>query len=80
MGAKPYSWRFALPRHYLITLAIALLILWGLIEVYGRRDVVLIGWLAGFLIATRVVAWLVSRRPPKRDGPPRDFQDGPPSV
>lgn len=75
MPAKPYSLRFALPRHYLITLAVALLILWILIEVFGRTDVVLIGWIVGFLIATRVVRWFVLRRPEKRMGPKRE---GPP--
>lgn len=81
MPAKPYSLRFALPRHYLITLAIALVVLWGLIEVFGRTDVVLIGWVVGFLITTRVVRWFVLRRPerrgePKRKGPPEGGPEG----
>lgn len=70
MPAKPYSLRFALPRHYLITLAVALVILWILVEVFGRTNEVLIGWVIGFLIATRVVRWFVLRRRPKREGPP----------
>lgn len=70
MPAKPFSLRFALPRHYLITLAAALVVLWILVEVFGRTDVVLIGWVVGFLIATRVVRWYALRRPPKRNGPP----------
>jgi Flp pilus assembly protein TadB len=70
MPAKPFSLRFALPRHYLITLAVALVVLWILIEVFGRTDVVLIGWVAGFLIATRVVRWYALRSRPKRNGPP----------
>jgi Flp pilus assembly protein TadB len=65
--AKPYGLRFALPAHYLITLAVALLILWGLVSLYGRTQTVLIGWAIGFLIATRVVRWVVNRRRPKRD-------------
>ena len=64
--AKPYSLRFALPMHYVITLAVALLILWGLIAVYGRNQWVLVGWMVGFLIASRVVRWVVNRRRPKR--------------
>lgn len=70
MPAKPFSLRFALPRHYLVTLAIALVILWILIEVFGRTNEVLIGWVVGFLIATRVVRWYALRRRPKQDGPP----------
>ena len=70
MPAKPYSLRFALPRHYLITLAVALVILWILVEVFGRTNEVLIGWVIAFLIATRVVRWFVLRRRPKREGPP----------
>lgn len=70
MPAKPYSLRFAFPRHYLITLAVALLVLWSLIEIFGRTDVVLIGWIVGFLIATRVVRFFVLRYRPKRKGPP----------
>ncbi len=65
--AKPYSLRFALPLHYIVTLAVALLILWGLISLYGRTQTVLIGWVVGFLIATRVVRWAVNRRRPRRD-------------
>lgn len=82
MPAKPYSLRFALPRHYLITLAVALVILWVLIEVFGRTNEVLIGWVIAFLIATRVVRWFVLRRPPKggwpkREGPPEGGPENP---
>ena len=77
MLAKPYSLRFALPRHYLITLAVALVILWALIELLGRTNEVLIGWVIGFLIATRVVRWLVLRRRPKREGPPEGGPENP---
>ena len=70
MPAKPFSLRFALPRHYLITLAVALVILWILVEVFGRTDVVLISWVVGFLFATRAVRWYALRRRPKRNGPP----------
>jgi hypothetical protein len=65
--AKPYSLRVALPLHYVVTLAVALLVLWGLVTVYGRTQWVLVGWMVGFLIATRVVRWVVSRRRPRRD-------------
>ena len=71
MPAKPFSLRFALPRHYLITLAAALVVLWILVEVFGRTDVVLIGWVVGFLITTRVVRWFVLRRPETRARPER---------
>ena len=70
MPAKPFSLRFALPRHYLITLAAALVVLWSRDEVFGRTDVVLISWVVGFLIAPRAVRWYALRRPPKRNGPP----------
>ena len=70
MPAKPYSLRFALPRHSLITLGVALLILWILVELFGRTDVVLIGWVVGFLVTTRVVRWYVLKQRPKREGPP----------
>jgi Flp pilus assembly protein TadB len=65
--AKPYGLRFALPLHYLATLAVALLVLWGLVAAYGRTQWVLIGWVIGFLIASRVVRWVVNRRRPKRE-------------
>lgn len=65
--AKPYSLRFALPLHYVITLAIALLILWGLVSLYGRTQWVLVSWAVGFLIATRVVRWVMNRRKPTRN-------------
>ncbi len=76
MAGKPYSLRLALPRHYLITLAVALVILWGLVEVWGRTETVLIGWLAGFLVASRVVGWLVRRRTPRRERPSPQGEDG----
>lgn len=66
--AKPYSLRFALPLDYVITLVVGLLILWALVSRYGRTQTVLIGWLVGFLVATRVVRWLVNRRRSRRDG------------
>lgn len=65
--AKPYSLRFALPLHYVITLVVALLILWGLVSLYGRTQTVMIGWLVSFLVATRVARWAANRRRPKRD-------------
>jgi len=77
MPAKPYSLRFALPRHYLITLVVALVILWALVALFGRTDVVLIGWVVGFLIATRVVRWFALRRRPKREGPPEGGPENP---
>ena len=64
--AKPYGLRFALPLHYVATLAVALLVLWGLVAVYGRTQWVLVGWAIAFLVASRVVRWVVNRRR-KRD-------------
>ena len=68
-SARHYSLRFALPLHYIVTLGVALLILWGLVTLYGRTQTVMIGWVVGFLIATRVVRWIVNRRRPARRDP-----------
>ena len=59
--------RLALPIPWLITLAVALVVLAVLIHLYGRGPTVLFGWLIGWLIASRIVNYLVSRRRPKRD-------------
>lgn len=60
------TWRLALPIPWLITLAAALGVLAVLIHFYGRGPTVMFGWLIGWLIASRIVNWIVSRRRPKR--------------
>ncbi len=52
----------ALPIPWLITLAVALIVLWGLVSFFGPTTVVLFGWLAAWLITSRAVNWLVSQR------------------
>ena len=61
------TWRLALPIPWLVTLAVALLVLFALSRVYGATPTVLIGWLIGWLIVSRIVNWAVGRRKPKRD-------------
>jgi len=61
------TWRLALPIPWLVTLAVALVVLGVLIYRYGRGPTVLFGWLIGWLVASRIVNWAVSRRRPKRD-------------
>lgn len=62
------TWRLALPIPWLATLAVALVVLLVLIQVYGRGPTVMFGWLIGWLLASRIVNYVVSRRRPKRDG------------
>jgi hypothetical protein len=42
-------------------LLVGLAVLWGLIAVFGRTDVVLIGWLIGWLGISRGVDFLIRR-------------------
>ena len=60
------TWRLALPIPWLITLAVALVVLLVLVQLYGRGPPVMFGWLIGWLIASRIVNYVVSRRRPKR--------------
>jgi hypothetical protein len=60
------TWRLALPIPWLATLAVALVVLGVLIHVYGRGPTVMFGWLIGWLLASRMVNYVVSRRRPKR--------------
>ncbi len=63
------TWRLALPIPWLVTLAVALVVLFVLIHFYGRGPTVMFGWLIGWLAASRVVNFVVGRRKP-RDLPP----------
>jgi len=56
------TWRLALPVPWLVTLAVALVVLLVLIQLYGRTQTVMFGWLIGWLLASRIVNWIVSRR------------------
>ncbi|WP_430421881.1 hypothetical protein [Phenylobacterium sp.] len=60
------TWRLALPIPWLVTLAAGLVVLAGLVHVYGRGPEVMFGWLIGWLIVSRVVNYLAGRRKPKR--------------
>ncbi|WP_068877786.1 MULTISPECIES: hypothetical protein [unclassified Phenylobacterium] len=62
------TWRLALPIPWLVTLAVALVVLFALTSIYGPTSTVLIGWLIGWLIVSRIVNYIVSRRRPKRSG------------
>jgi hypothetical protein len=61
------TWRLALPIPWIATLAVALVVLLLLIHFYGRTPTVMFGWLIGWLLASRAVNYIVSRRRPKRD-------------
>jgi hypothetical protein len=54
--------KIILPWRYLVLLAIGLIVLLLLIQRYGRSAPVLFGWLAGWLIVSRGVEWVVRRR------------------
>lgn len=56
------TWRLALPIPWLVTLAIALVVLLVLVQLYGRTQTVMFGWLIGWLVVSRIVSWVVSRR------------------
>ena len=60
------TWRLALPIPWLVTLVAALAVLAVLIHFFGRGPVVMFGWLAGWLIASRIVNYVVARRKQKR--------------
>ncbi len=60
------TWRLALPIPWLTTLAVALVVLLVLVHFYGRGPTVMFGWLIGWLLISRIVNYVVSRRPPKR--------------
>lgn len=61
------TWRLALPLPWLATLAVGLVVLAVLVHVYGRGPEVMFGWLIGWLIVSRIVNYVVSRRRPKRE-------------
>lgn len=60
------TWRLALPIPWLVTLAVALVVLLVLVHFYGRGPTVMFGWLIGWLLVSRIVNYVVSRRRPKR--------------
>ena len=60
------KWRLVLPWRYVVMLLVGLAVLWGLIAVFGRTDVVLIGWVLGWLAVSRGVEFLLRRRKPMR--------------
>lgn len=64
------TWRLALPIPWLVTLAVGLVVLAGLVHFYGRGPEVMFGWLIGWLIVSRVVNYVVGRRKPKRSSLP----------
>lgn len=55
-------WKLVLPWRYLVMLALGLVVLWLLIERFGRTDTVLIGWVIGWLAISRGVDYLIRRR------------------
>jgi hypothetical protein len=55
-------WKLVLPWRYVVMLALGLIVLWLLLWRFGRTDVVLIGWLLGWLALSRGVDYLVRRR------------------
>ncbi|CAN7638062.1 hypothetical protein LJR225_004940 [Phenylobacterium sp. LjRoot225] len=58
--------KIVLPWRYLVMLVVGLAVLWALMAVFGRTDVVLIGWLIGWLFVSRGVDFLMRRRRPMR--------------
>ena len=54
--------KIVLPWRYLVMLAAGLAVLWLLLARFGRTDVVLIGWLIGWLFVSRGVDFLWRRR------------------
>jgi hypothetical protein len=62
------AWKPVLPWRYLVLLAIGLAVLFALVARYGRTAPVLLGWLAGWLIVSRSVDFLLRRR--RRRAPP----------
>ncbi len=60
------TWRLALPIPWLVTLAVALVVLLVLVHFYGRGPTVMFGWLIGWLLVSRIVNYVVSRRRPMR--------------
>ena len=53
--------RLVLPWRYVVMLLVGLAVLWALIAAFGRTDVVLIGWLIGWLAVSRGVDFLIRR-------------------
>jgi hypothetical protein len=53
--------KIVLPWRYLVMLAVGLAVLWALMARFGRTDVVLIGWLIGWLFVSRGLDFLIRR-------------------
>ena len=54
--------KIVLPWRYLVMLVVGLAVLWALMARFGRTDVVLIGWLIGWLFVSRGVDFLMRRK------------------
>jgi hypothetical protein len=55
-------WKLVLPWRYLVMLAVGLAVLWALLARFGRSDMVLFGWLIGWLAISRGVEFVLARR------------------
>jgi Flp pilus assembly protein TadB len=58
--------RLHVPIHYLVLVLVGVAVLIGLLQVFGRTDRVLIGWLVGFLVVSRLVDLVYRRRRKQR--------------
>jgi hypothetical protein len=54
--------KLVLPWRYILMLAVGLAVLWALVARFGRTEVVLFGWLIGWLFVSRGVDFLARRR------------------
>jgi hypothetical protein len=54
--------KIVLPWRYVVMLLVGLAVLSALMARFGRTDVVLIGWLVGWLLVSRGVDFLIRRR------------------
>jgi hypothetical protein len=55
-------WKLVLAWRYLVLLAVGLVVLVALVARFGRTAPVLFGWLAGWLLISRTVEFVVRRR------------------
>jgi hypothetical protein len=75
--------KVVVPWHYLVMLVLGVAVLALLLWRFGRTDKVLIGWLIGWLVLSRLVDTVYRRRrrlaaqtkTGEADGSPRDSQD-----
>jgi hypothetical protein len=54
--------KIVLPWTYIVMLAVGLVVLWALLAHFGRSAPVLFGWLVGWLVISRGVAFALRRR------------------